>query len=119
MEQMEKGIRKLVLAGIGAVAMTHERSEVVLNELIRRGELTVAQGKVLNEELKHNLKEALRESVTIEVEGMQDDLTQLLSTMDDGQLAALKQCVLAAEQMRSAQTTEEAPAEETKPQEQK
>ena len=67
MDQIGEGIRKLIMAGIGAVAMTKERSEDVLKELVRKGELTVEQGKVLNEELKHNVKEAVRNNVTVNV----------------------------------------------------
>ena len=40
------GVKKLLLAGIGAVAVTAER-----------GEITVEQGKALNQELKHTIKE--------------------------------------------------------------
>ena len=35
MDQIGEGIRKLIMAGIGAVAMTKERSEDVLKELVR------------------------------------------------------------------------------------
>ena len=35
MDQIGEGIRKLIMAGIGAVAMTKERSEDVLTELAR------------------------------------------------------------------------------------
>lgn len=48
------------MAGIGAVAATKEKSEGILDELVKKGELTVEQGKVLNEELKHNIKDAIR-----------------------------------------------------------
>ncbi len=37
--------------------MTAEKSEELLKELVKRGELTVEQGKVLNEELKHRIQE--------------------------------------------------------------
>lgn len=49
-------LKKIVLAGIGAVATTTEKSKQVLDELVKKGELTVEQGKVLNEELKRNIK---------------------------------------------------------------
>lgn len=62
MDQLSDGIRKLILAGIGAVAATKEKSEVILDELVKKGELTVEQGKVLNEELKHNIKDAIRDT---------------------------------------------------------
>lgn len=65
MDQLSEGLRKLILAGIGAVAATKEKSEGILDELVKKGELTVEQGKVLNEELKHNIKDAIRENVTL------------------------------------------------------
>ena len=67
MDQLSEGIRRLILAGIGVVAATKEKSEVILDELVKKGELTVEQGKVLNEELKHNIKEAIRDNVTLYV----------------------------------------------------
>ena len=53
METFGENLRKLILAGIGAAAATAERSQALMDELVQKGELTVAQGKVLNEELKH------------------------------------------------------------------
>ena len=53
------GIKKFVLMGIGAAAMTVEKSQQMVDELVKKGELTVEQGKELNmmsaEELE-NLK---------------------------------------------------------------
>ena len=40
MEQLGEGIRKLLLAGIGAAAVTKEKSEIILRELVKKGELT-------------------------------------------------------------------------------
>ncbi len=49
---LSEGIKKIMLAGIGAVAVTAERSR----ELVAKGELTVEQGRILNEELTHKKK---------------------------------------------------------------
>lgn len=57
-------LKKIVLAGIGAVAITAEKSKDVVDQLVKKGELSVEQGKVLNEELKHNIADKLREPVT-------------------------------------------------------
>lgn len=54
-------LKKVLLAGIGAVAITADKSEEVVRELVKRGELTVEQGKALNEELKHKIKETVQE----------------------------------------------------------
>ena len=44
-------VKNLLLAGLGAVAMTAEKSAELVEELVKKGELTVAQGKILNQEL--------------------------------------------------------------------
>ena len=60
MNNFSEDLKKVLLAGIGAVATTIEKSKDVVDELVKKGELTVEQGKILNEELKHDLKEKLR-----------------------------------------------------------
>lgn len=47
-----KDVHALFLAGVGALAASVEKSQEILDSLIKKGELTVEQGKVLNEELK-------------------------------------------------------------------
>ncbi|HIZ46277.1 MAG TPA: phasin family protein [Candidatus Olsenella pullistercoris] len=56
------GLRKMFLAGVGAVATGAEKSQEVVEELVKKGELTVEQGKTLNEELTHKVKEAVDDS---------------------------------------------------------
>ena len=124
MGQLSEGVRKLILAGIGAVAATKEKSEVILDELVKKGELTVEQGKVLNEELKHNIKDAIRENVTLHVvtpeeacgeedeENADDTADFVLDAVDsltDEQLSALKARIAEREK-------EAAPAQETEDQ---
>lgn len=48
----ESTIKKLLLAGIGAMAYTYEKATLAVDEMVKKGELTVAQGRELNEELK-------------------------------------------------------------------
>ena len=61
--ELGEGIKKLLLAGIGTAAVTAEKSKEVLDELVKKGELTVEQGKVLNQELKHNIKESVKKNL--------------------------------------------------------
>jgi polyhydroxyalkanoate synthesis regulator phasin len=51
-DDMSDTARKIFLAGVGAVAVTAEKSAQVVDDLVKRGEITVEQGKGLNEELK-------------------------------------------------------------------
>ncbi len=60
-------LKKIFLFGVGAVAITAEKSKLLIDELVEKGDLTVQQGKILNEELKHNIKETIRDTVTVNV----------------------------------------------------
>ena len=57
-DDLGDGVRKLFLVGVGAVATGAEKSTEIVNKLVEKGELTVAQGKAVNEELKHTIKNA-------------------------------------------------------------
>lgn len=62
---ISEDLKKIFLFGVGAVATTAEKSKILIDELVEKGDLTVQQGKILNEELKHNIKETIKESVTV------------------------------------------------------
>lgn len=90
--ELGEGIKKLLLAGIGTAAVTAEKSKEVLNELVKKGELTVEQGKVLNQELKHNIKESVKKNVNVTLKPSNpDELKDVLGKMTPDQLAALKE----------------------------
>ena len=125
MDQLGESIRKLILAGIGAAAVTKEKSESILRDLVKKGELTVEQGKVLNEELKHNIKDAIRENVTLHVVTPEEDrgeadgdetddtadfVLDAVDSLTDEQLSALK-ARIAEREKESASGGEEKPDE--------
>ena len=121
MDQLGESLRKLILAGIGAAAATKEKSDELLKELVKKGELTIEQGKVLNEELKHNLKDAIRDNVTVNV--VRPDVMDAVDSMTDEELEALKTRIHEAEAARrpvdeptdeATETTEEADETESK-----
>lgn len=58
-------LKKIFLAGIGAVAVTAEKSGELVDELVKKGELTLEQGKVLNEELKRKIKEKTPVNISV------------------------------------------------------
>ena len=92
MDSFGENVKKLLLAGIGAVAVTAEKSKDLLDEMVEKGELTVEQGKVLNEELKHNIKKTVKEKTGAgKQETAAEDLSDLLDKMTPEQLAALKE----------------------------
>lgn len=59
-----EGLNKAFLASVGAVALTAEKSQQVIDEFVKKGELTVKQGKDLNSELTRKAKEVFDSTVT-------------------------------------------------------
>ena len=59
MDKIGDGLKKFLLVGIGAAATTVEKSQQIVDELIKKGEITVEQGKELNKELQHNVKKTV------------------------------------------------------------
>ncbi len=91
MEGLGDNLKKLLLAGIGAVAVTAEKSKDLLEDLVEKGELTVEQGKALNEELKHNIKKTVKENVNVSVKpSSPEELDELLEKMTPDQIEELK-----------------------------
>jgi polyhydroxyalkanoate synthesis regulator phasin len=83
--------KKILLAGVGAAAITAEKAEQVVDYCVQKGELTVEQGKVVNEELKHNVKEkvnATREKFKRQTKF--DDVLKAVDNLSDEELEALK-----------------------------
>ena len=92
MDSFGENIKKLLLAGVGAVAVTAEKSKELLDEMVEKGELTVEQGKVLNEGLKHNIKKTVKENVNAgEKKTASEEVSELLDKMTPEQIAALKE----------------------------
>ena len=52
-------VHKAFLAGVGAVAFGAEKSGELVDNLVKKGELTVEQGKELNAELTQKAKETV------------------------------------------------------------
>ena len=95
MEGLGENVKKLLLAGVGAAATTVEKSKEILDVLVEKGELTVEQGKALNEELKHNIKKTVEENVkNTEKADPVEELDELLEKMTPEQIEALKERLL-------------------------
>ena len=109
MENLGDNIKKELLAGIGAVAVTGEKSKELLDEMVKKGELTVEQGKVLNEELKHNIKKTMKDKVNVSVKATSpEDLDMLLDEMSPEQIQLLKERILAKEENKEENKEEQA-----------
>lgn len=81
---MDITLRKLLLAGIGSVASTYEKAEGLVDELVKKGEIAVNEGKELNEELKHKSDKYRSEDGKFNVQSLKSALSDLnLATKKD------------------------------------
>ena len=95
MEKLTDGLKKILLAGIGTVAVTAEKSKDVLDDLVKKGELTVEQGKALNQELKHNAEEKKKQ---VEAQKKEKNISDLVAGLSAEDLEKLKAQIAKAEE---------------------
>lgn len=100
--EFSEGLKKVFLAGVGAVATTAEAAKDMVDQFVTKGELTVEQGKVLNEELKHNIKEKVNEHVTIKVVKEYNDVMDAVEHMSQEDRDKLREKLNAADSSNSA-----------------
>mgnify|MGYP000528480438 CR=1 FL=1 len=122
--ELGEGLKKILLVGIGTAAVTAEKSKEILDELVKKGELTVEQGKVLNQELKHNIKSTVKTAADSVKESAarkndQEELKATISRLTPEQLAAVKAQIerMQAEAAEEKAETAEEPAEEAEEEE--
>lgn len=53
---MVNELKNILLAGIGSAAYTYEKASGLIDEMVKKGKLTVNEGKDLTEELKRTMK---------------------------------------------------------------
>lgn len=62
---MKEELKNIFLMGLGAMSIQHEKAQELKKELLEKGQELYDKGIVANEELKHNIKESIKENVTI------------------------------------------------------
>ena len=78
-EEFSEGLKKIILAGIGALAYTTEKAKDIIDDLAKKGEITVEQGKILSEELKHDVSKRMSR---VEVTVHESNASPIESVMD-------------------------------------
>lgn len=111
------GIKTIILAGVGAVAYSAEKGQEIIGELVKKGEITVEQGKDLSSDLQRSFKESMgKRGIDI------DEISEKVSKMSSEELAKIKEQLANAEKLvserlkkveeESGEEAAEAPAEE-------
>lgn len=90
---MANELRNILLAGIGAAAETYEKASKAVDELVKKGKITIEEGKELSEELKRTINEKKKEEKPLTKEDLvslfkemnfatKDDITELKSRIE-------------------------------------
>ncbi len=83
---MDINLKNLILAGIGSVAYTYEKSADMVEALVEKGEITVNQGKELNEELKRVLDKNREEQTNVDPQTIKNiikDIEDIKTRLDE------------------------------------
>lgn len=55
-------LKKLMMAGLGAASVASEKTGEAIDALAKRGEEVLAQGKDVNERLRHEIRQAMKDT---------------------------------------------------------
>ncbi|MDD3214374.1 MAG: hypothetical protein PHY64_11905, partial [Eubacteriales bacterium] len=59
---IDEDLRKLVLAGLGAASVAAEKTGETIDALAKHGEEVLAQGKDINQRLRHEIQKAIKDA---------------------------------------------------------
>lgn len=57
-DNITETFQNIFLAGVGALSIGGEKAKDIVDDLVERGQVTVEQGRKINEELKHKASES-------------------------------------------------------------
>ncbi len=82
---MKEDLKTVLFMGLGALAETNEKMKDVKDSLYTRGKELYEKGVIANEELKHNINEAMKERVTVVNvnSNKKEDIIDAISNMSD------------------------------------
>lgn len=83
---MREELKNIFFMGLGAISLTGEKANELKEELLEKGEKFYNDGMVKNEELKRNIQEKIKDSVTIEVNSnSKEDVVSAINNMSDAE----------------------------------
>jgi len=62
---VKEDFKKIIYVGLGALSETNDKMKELSDGLYKKGKELYEKGVIANEELKHNINEAMKENVTV------------------------------------------------------
>jgi len=97
MEDHGFDFKHIFFAGIGAIAITAEKTHELVRELIEKGEMTVEQGTLINDELKSSIGAKIRSAADAVDPPKKPSVIDQMESMNQEELAAIKAKLLELE----------------------
>ena len=97
MEDHGFDFKHIFFAGIGAIAITAEKTHELVRELIEKGEMTVEQGTLINDELKSSIGAKIRSAADVVDPPRKPSVVDQMASMSPEELAAIKAKLLELE----------------------
>ena len=94
MASFSDGFKDIFLAGVGAMAITGEKTKDLVDQLIAKGELTVEQGKQINSELKHKAEDVAN---SVRYDALEARMAVMTAEVEVGDASAVETSAPAAE----------------------
>ena len=108
---ISEGLKKVFLAGVGAIATTADAAKDLVDTLVKKGEITVEQGRVLNEELKRSAKEKMNDHVTVNIIKEYKDVMSAVDHMPKEERDVLREKLAALEKEEAEKRAAQAAAD--------
>lgn len=110
-------IKTILLAGIGAAAITADKSKEMIDTLVKKGEITVEEGKALNQELKRKTAEKKKEKADDRLSDKINALSReeredLRAKLDAADAAEAERAEEIVDAVKEAEAKEDAEAED-------
>lgn len=80
---MKEDLKTIFYVGLGALSETGDKVKNIKDELYNKGKELYEKGLVANEELKHNMKEVMKDRVTVVNVNVGNSKDDLIKSFDD------------------------------------
>jgi polyhydroxyalkanoate synthesis regulator phasin len=110
MDQLGNELKKILMAGIGAVSVSVEKAQEIVNTLAQKGAITFEQAKTLSEEAAAKIKKAIDESEikkALDHKPTQDSVIRDLKSLTADELACIKKSIEELESLNAEQPEEQ------------
>ncbi len=84
-------VRKLMMAGLGAASIASEKTGEAIEKLAKRGEEAMAQGKDINERLRHEIRQAMQETERPTAPAGKDEVLSALDQLTPEERKAVRE----------------------------